>query len=118
MAKHRLIIDSLYDGEAHCSQEDWWFRHPGEITKERIKEVFKKHTSQLPIKAETNGIRFVFQPNTGSKQYEKGFPHGRYAWTAYDIETNQKLAAGDDQEEVYRQALARKKQNCAGSDKE
>ncbi|TET21428.1 MAG: hypothetical protein E3J71_09475 [Candidatus Stahlbacteria bacterium] len=65
--------------------------------------------------AETNGIRFVFQPNTKPEQYAKGFPHGRYAWTAYDIETGQKLAAGDDKEAVYHQALARKKQNCTGN---
>jgi hypothetical protein len=41
--KHKLIIKSLYDAQAKCSCEHWWFSATGERTEKEIKEEFNKH---------------------------------------------------------------------------
>lgn len=43
MTKHKLVIKSLHDTQADCSQEDWYFVATGEKTKQEIKKEFNKH---------------------------------------------------------------------------
>jgi hypothetical protein len=46
-AKHKLIIKSLNDGIAHCSENDWHYSKTGETSKREIKKEFKKHLWKL-----------------------------------------------------------------------
>jgi len=49
MEKHKLIIDCLYDAQAHCSCDKWHMACTGERTRREIEEEYIKHVSYLSL---------------------------------------------------------------------
>ena len=45
--KHELIITSLHDAQAKCSEGDWEFIRTGEATKEEIEKMFDTHLKNV-----------------------------------------------------------------------
>ena len=43
--KHRLIIKSLYDAQAECICEKWYYCFTGERTKKEIEKEYMKHAT-------------------------------------------------------------------------
>lgn len=41
--RHELIVDSLDDGKAHCSADDWSMAYTGALTEDEITKEFEKH---------------------------------------------------------------------------
>jgi len=58
--KHRLLIDCLHNGMAHCACEEWLYSAPRahrEVTKKQIKEAWKTHagfTATITMEMEPN----------------------------------------------------------------
>lgn len=46
--KHILIIDSLHDGQAHCSCKGWFYSQTGEVNYQEVFEQFDKHWKSVP----------------------------------------------------------------------
>ena len=44
--KHKLIIKCLYDAQAECSCEHWYFCATGELTRKEIEKEYKKHLKE------------------------------------------------------------------------
>ena len=51
LGEHRLIIESLKDGKAHCQCGGWYFSQTGHTYIEDIFEQFSEHSElkQIPV---------------------------------------------------------------------